>query len=167
MHYSTFLIQRSLAILVLIILRSIQILEYSHHLPSLPCHSPIPTTKIKSKEITPRGQNIRVSASSSILPMSIQDRFPLGWTDQISLQSKGLSTVFSNTTVQKHQFFGAQLSLQSNSYIHSHLTCQQSNAQNSSSLASTVCEVRNSRCSSQIQKMQRNQRLNCQHRWII
>ena len=56
------------------------------------------------------GQSIRVSASASILPMSIQDWFSLGWTGWISLQSKGLSRVFSNTTVQKHQFFGAQLS---------------------------------------------------------
>ena len=54
----------------------------------------------------------------SVLPMNIQDWFPLGWTDWISLQSKGLSRVFSNTTVQKHQFFGAQLSLWSNSRIH-------------------------------------------------
>ena len=57
------------------------------------------------------GQSIRVSASASVLPMNIQDWFHLGWTDWISLQSKGLSRVFSNTTVQKHQFFGAQLSL--------------------------------------------------------
>ena len=54
-------------------------------------------------------QNIGVSASASVLPMNIQDRFPLGWTGWISLQSKGLSRVFSNTTVQKHQFFSAQL----------------------------------------------------------
>ena len=51
-------------------------------------------------------------------PMKIQDWFPLGWNDWISLQSKGLSRVFSNTTVQKHQFFGAQSSSQSNSHIH-------------------------------------------------
>ena len=57
------------------------------------------------------GQSIRASASASVLPMNIQDWFPLGWTGWISLQSKGLSRVFSNTTVQKHQFFGAQLSL--------------------------------------------------------
>ena len=57
------------------------------------------------------GQSIGVSASASVLPMNIQDWFPLGWTGWISLQSKGLSKVFSNTTVQKHQFFGAQLSL--------------------------------------------------------
>ena len=59
------------------------------------------------------GQSIGISASTSILPMNIQDWFPLGWTVWISLQSKGLSRVFSNTTVQKHQFFGVQLSLKS------------------------------------------------------
>ena len=52
------------------------------------------------------GQSIGVSASASVLPMNIQDSFPLGWTDFISLQSNGLSRVFSNTTVQKYQFFG-------------------------------------------------------------
>ena len=57
------------------------------------------------------GQSIRVSASTSDLPMNIQDWFPLGWTGRISLQTKGLSRVFSNTTIQKHQFFSAQLSL--------------------------------------------------------
>ena len=57
------------------------------------------------------GQSIGVSASSSVLPMNIQDWFPLGWTGWIPLQSKGLLVVFSNTTVQKHQFFSAQLSL--------------------------------------------------------
>ena len=57
------------------------------------------------------GQSIGVSASASVLPMNIQDWFPLGWTGWIFLQSKGLSRVFSNTTVQKYQFFGAQLSL--------------------------------------------------------
>ena len=57
------------------------------------------------------GQNIGVSASTSVFPVNTQDWFPLGWTGWISLQSKGLSRVFSNTTVQKHQFFGAQLSL--------------------------------------------------------
>ena len=57
------------------------------------------------------GQSIGVSASTSVLPMDTQDWSPLGWTGWFSLQSKGLSRVFSNTTVQKHQFFGAQLSL--------------------------------------------------------
>ena len=63
-------------------------------------------------------QSIGVSASASVLPMNIQDWFPLGWTGLISFQSKGLSRVFSNTTVQKHQFFNAQLSLWSNSHVH-------------------------------------------------
>ena len=62
------------------------------------------------------GQSIGVSASTSVLPMNIQDWFTLGWTGLISLQSKGLSRVFS-TTVQKHQFFSAQPSLWSNSHI--------------------------------------------------
>ena len=64
------------------------------------------------------GQNTGVSASTSVLPMNTQDWSPLGWTDWISFQSKGLLRVFSNTTVQKHQFFSAQLSSQSNSHIH-------------------------------------------------
>ena len=59
-----------------------------------------------------------VSASASVLPMNTQDWSPLGWTGWISLQPKGLSRVFSNTTVQKHQIFGTQLSSQSNSHIH-------------------------------------------------
>ena len=67
------------------------------------------------------GQSIRVSASASVLPMNIQDWFPLGWTGWISLLSRGLSRVFSNTTVQKHQFFGTELSSQSNSHIHMRL----------------------------------------------
>ena len=64
------------------------------------------------------GQSTGVSASASVLPMNIQDWFPLGLTGLISLQSKRLSRVFSSTTVQKHQFFGAQPSLWSNSDIH-------------------------------------------------
>ena len=64
------------------------------------------------------GQSIGISASASVLPMNIQDCFPLGLTGLISLQSKELSRVFCNTTVQKHQFFGAQLSSQSSSHIY-------------------------------------------------
>ena len=64
------------------------------------------------------GQSTGVSASASFLPKNTQDWSPLGWTCWISWQSKGFSRVFSNTTVQKHQFFGAQLSSQSNSHIH-------------------------------------------------
>ena len=67
------------------------------------------------------GQSIGASASASVLPMNTQDWSPLGWTGWISLQSKGLSRVFSNTTVQKHQFFGTQLSSQSKSHIHTWL----------------------------------------------
>ena len=69
------------------------------------------------------GQRIGISASASasVLPMNIHDWVPLGWTGWISLQSKGLSRVFSNTTVQKHQFFIAQLSWLSNSHIHTWL----------------------------------------------
>ena len=65
------------------------------------------------------GQSIR--ASASVLPINIQGLFPLEFTGLISLQSKGLSRVFSNTTVQKHQFFGSQPSLWSNSHIHTGL----------------------------------------------
>ena len=64
------------------------------------------------------GQSIGVSALASVLPKNTQDWSPSEWTGWISLQSKGLSWVFSNTTVQRHQFFGAQLSSQSNSHIH-------------------------------------------------
>ena len=72
----------------------------------------------KSQLFTSGGQSIGVSASTSLLPMNTQDWSPLGWTDWTSLQSKGLSRVFSNTTVQKHQFFSAQLSSQSTSHNH-------------------------------------------------
>ena len=72
---------------------------------------------LMSQLFTSGGQSIGASASASALSMSIQDWFPLGWTGWISLLSKGLSRVFSNTTVQKHQFFGAQPSLWSNSHI--------------------------------------------------
>ena len=71
-----------------------------------------------SQPFTWGGQSIGVSASTSVLPMNTQDWFPLGWTGWISWQSKRLSRVFSNTIVPKHQFFGTQLSSQSNSNIH-------------------------------------------------
>ena len=71
-----------------------------------------------SQFFTSDGQSIGVSASALVLPMNIQDWFPLRLTGWSSLQSKGLSRRFSNTTVQKHQFFGAQPSSQSNSNIH-------------------------------------------------
>ena len=74
-----------------------------------------------SQLFTSGGQSIGVSASTSVPPVNTQDWSPLGWSGWISLQSKGLSRVFSNTIVQKHQFFSAQLSLQSNSNIHTWL----------------------------------------------
>ena len=79
-----------------------------------------PCIKVFSNESPLRisGQSIGVLASASVLPMNTQDWSPLEWTGWISLQSKGLSRVFSNTTVQKHQFFSAQLSSQSNAHIH-------------------------------------------------
>ena len=67
------------------------------------------------------GQSIGVSSSTSVLSMNTQGWSPLEWTGWMSLKFKGLSRVFSNTTVQKHQFFGAQLSSQSNSHIHTWL----------------------------------------------
>ena len=96
---------------------------------SQPLSSPSPTFKSfpasgsfpMSQFFASGGQNFGVSASASVLPMNIQDWFPLGWTGLISLQSKGLSRVFSNTTVPKHKFFSAQLSLQSNLRIHTRL----------------------------------------------
>ena len=97
-----------------------------------PCPSPTPRVHCVHDAIQPShplssqmsqlsasgGQSIGVSASTSVLPMNTQDRSPLGWTGWISFQSKGLSRVFSNTTVQKHQFFSAQLFSQSNIHIH-------------------------------------------------
>ena len=87
-------------------------------IPFSSCPQPFPASGSfqMSQLFASGGQSIEVSAS--VLPMNIQDWFPLGWTGWISLQSKGLSRVFSTTTVQKHQFFRAQLSLQFNSHIH-------------------------------------------------
>ena len=101
------------------------------------CHQAIPSSVIPfsscpqsllasgsfpmSQLFTRGGQSIGVSALTSVLPMNTQYWSPLGWTGWISLQSKGLSRVFSNTTVQKHQFFSTQLSSPSNSHIHTWL----------------------------------------------
>ena len=88
--------------------------------PFSSCPQPLPASESfpMSQLFAWGSQSIGVSALASFLPMNTQDWFPLEWTDWISLQSKGLSIVFSNTTVQKHQFFGAQPSSQSNSHIH-------------------------------------------------
>ena len=80
---------------------------------------PAPESFLMSQLFASGGQNI--GDSGLVLPMNIQDWFPLGWTGWISLQSKGHSRVFSNTTVQKYQFFGAQPSLWSNTHIHTWL----------------------------------------------
>ena len=90
------------------------VIPFSSCLQSFPASGSFPVSQLFASG----GQSIGVSASASVLPMNSQDLSPLGWTGWISLQSKGLSRVFSNTTVQKHQFFGAQLTSQSNSHIH-------------------------------------------------
>ena len=96
---------------------SSSVIPFSSWPQSLPASGSFPMSQL----FTSRGQSIGVSASASVLPMNTQDWSPLGWTGWISLHSKGLSRVFSNTTVQKHQFFGAQLSSQSNfTSIHDH-----------------------------------------------
>ena len=84
---------------------SSSVVPFSSLLQSFPAPGSFPMSQL----FTSGGQSIGVSASALVLPMNIQDWFPLGLTGLISLQSKGLSRVFSNTTVQKHQFFGAQL----------------------------------------------------------
>ena len=86
---------------------SSSVAPFTSCLRSCPASGSFPTSQL----FTSGGQSIEVSAWASVLPMNIQDWFPLRFTGWISLQSKGLSRVFSNTTVQKHQFFGAQLSL--------------------------------------------------------
>ena len=107
-------------------LMSIESVMPSNHLilccPLLLLPSIFPSIRVFSSQLfASGGQSIAVSASASVFPMNTQDWSPLGWTGWLSLQSKGLSGVFSNITVQKHQFFGAQLCLLSNSHIHTWL----------------------------------------------
>ena len=90
------------------------VVPFSSPLQSFPASGSFQMTRF----FTSGGQSMGVSASASVFPMNIQLWFLLGWTGLISLQSKGLLSIFSNTTVQKHQFFGTQLSLQSNCHIH-------------------------------------------------
>ena len=94
---------------------SSSVISFSFCLQSIPPSGSFPMNQLFASG----GQSI--GASASVLPMNIQDWFPLGLTGFISLQSEGLSIVFSNTTVQKHQFFSTQLSLWSNSHIHTWL----------------------------------------------
>ena len=93
---------------------SSSIIPFSSCPQSLPASGSFPMSQLFAWG----GQSIGVSALASVLPINTQDWSPLVWSGWISLHSKGLSRVFSNTTVQKHQFFGAQLSSQSNSHIH-------------------------------------------------
>ena len=83
------------------------VVPFSSHLQSFPASRSFQMSQF----FTSGCQSIGISASASVLPINIQDWFPLGWTGWIYLQSKGLSRIFSNTTLQKHQFFSAQLSL--------------------------------------------------------
>ena len=92
---------------------SSSVVPFSSCPQSLPASESFPMSQL----FTSSGQSIGLSGLTSVLPKNTQDWSPLGWTGWISLQSKGLSRVFSNTTVQKHQFFGAQPSSQSNSLI--------------------------------------------------
>ena len=123
LHHQLF-ITNSQSLLKLV---SIESVMSSKHLilchPLLLLPSIFPSIRVFSNEsaLLIRWPSIGISASASVLPMNTQDWSPLGWTGWISLQSKGLSRVFSHTTVQKHQFFGAQLSLQSSSHIHTWL----------------------------------------------
>ena len=96
---------------------SFSVVPFPSCLQSFPASGSFPINQF----FTSGGQSIGASASASVLSMNIQGPFPLGLTGLISLQSKGLSRVFSNTTVQKHQFFSTQLFLWSNSNIHTWL----------------------------------------------
>ena len=96
---------------------SSSVVPFSSCPQSLPASESFPMSQL----FTWRGQRTGVSALASLLPKNIWDWSPSEWTGWISLQSKGLSRVFSNTTVQKHQVFGAQLSSKYNSYIHTWL----------------------------------------------
>ena len=98
---------------------SSSVIPFSSRLPSFPASGSFPMNQLFASG----GQSIgaSASASASVLPMNIQDWIPLGLTGLIALQSRGLSRVFSNTTVQKHQFFSTQSSLWSNSHIHTWL----------------------------------------------
>ena len=93
---------------------SSSVIPFSSCPQSLPASRSFPMSQLFAWDT----QSIGVSASASVLPMNTQDWSPLRWTGWISLQSKEISRVFSNTTVQKHQFFSAQFSLQSDSHIH-------------------------------------------------
>ena len=93
---------------------SSSVVPFSSCPQSFPASGPFPMKQL----LASNAKIIGASDSASVHPVYIQDWFPLGWTGLVSLKSKGLSRVFSNATIQKHQLFGAQLSLWSNSHIH-------------------------------------------------
>ena len=137
-------ITNSWSLLKLMSIKSV--MPSSHHVipfSSCPQSLPAPGSFPKSQLFTWGGQSIGVSASESVLPMNTQDWSPSAWTGWISLQSKGLSRVFSNTTVQKHQFFCAQLSSPSNSHINTRPLEKPSNVMNemkSAQSCPTLCD---------------------------
>ena len=96
---------------------SSSVTPFSSCLQSFPASKSFPMSQF----FTSGGQSITASTSASVLPLNIQDWIPLRLTSLVSLQSKGLSSIISNTMVQKHQFFGPQFSLWSNSHIHTFL----------------------------------------------
>ena len=113
-HQASLSITNSQSLLRLMLIQSvmpsshlISVVPFSSCPQSFPASGPFPVSQFFASAV----QSTRASVSESVLPMNIQDCFPLGWTGWISLQSKGLSRGFSNTTVQKHQFFSTQLSL--------------------------------------------------------
>ena len=108
---------------------SSSVVPFSSRLQSFPASGSFQMSQL----FTSGDQSTGASASASVLPVNIQDWFPLGLTGLISLQARGLSRVFSNTTVQKHQFFGTQPSFWSNSHIHS------SSIYNNQDIRSNLC----------------------------
>ena len=120
-HQASLSITKSWSLLKLM---SIELVMPSNHLilchPISSCLQSFPVSECfpKSQFFASGDQSFGASASASVFPRNIKDWFPLGWTGWISLQSKGLSRVFSNTAVQKHEFFSTSRSLQSNSHTH-------------------------------------------------
>ena len=120
-------------------------------IPFFSCPQSFPTSGSfpMSQLFASGGQSIRASASLSILPKNIQGLFPLGWTGLISLQSKGLSRVFSSSTIQKHQLFGAQSYLWSGSHIHTWLkslftlSLLYGKCESDKSVSQVCCEIEN------------------------
>ena len=109
----------------------------SSRLQSFPASGSFPMSQF----LALNGWSIGVSAAASVFPINIQDWFPLGWTGWISLQSKGLSRVFSHTTVQKHQFFGAQLSFSSPRQDQIHNMCDSIQNENLEPLIQKITKI--------------------------